>query len=53
MKTYDNENMEEANLKRLEEFSVTDIARLKDNPEVIECSLLFPQMKTVRIIEVG
>ena len=53
VKTYNKENIEDENLKRLKEFSVTDIARLKDNPKVIECSLLFPQMRTVRIIEVG
>lgn len=53
VKTYNNENIEEENLKRLKEFSVTDIARLKDNPEVIRCPLLFPQRRIVRITEVG
>ena len=53
MKTYNNENIEEENLKRLKEFSVTDIARLKDNSEDIRCPLLFPQRRTARITEVG
>lgn len=39
VKTYNKENIEDENLKRLKEFSVTDIARLRDNPKVIECSL--------------
>ena len=52
MKKY-TKNIDEKDLRRLKEFIVTKITRLEGISEISKFFLIFVQLKTLRLLEVG